>query len=68
MKYKIPRSVLVIVYTKDLQTLLLERKNHPGFWQSVTGSQELGETFIETAQRELEEETGIKVDKNQLVD
>ena len=40
--------------------LLLERADFPGFWQSVTGSQEAGETLAETARRELHEETGIE--------
>ena len=39
--------------------LLIERADAPGFWQSVTGSQEPGETLVETASRELLEETGI---------
>jgi dATP pyrophosphohydrolase len=38
---------------------LLERADYPGYWQSVTGSQEEGETLNETAIRELREETGI---------
>jgi dihydroneopterin triphosphate diphosphatase len=59
MDYKIPVSVLVLVHTADLQVLLLERADHPGFWQSVTGSQDAGETLLQTAQRELAEETGI---------
>jgi dihydroneopterin triphosphate diphosphatase len=59
MNYKIPVSVLVLVHTADLQVLLLERADHPGFWQSVTGSQNAGETLLQTAQRELAEETGI---------
>ena len=59
MKYKIPVSVLVMVYTPDLRVLLLERADRPGFWQSVTGSQERGETLEETAIRELNEETGV---------
>ena len=59
MKYKIPVSVLVMVYTPDLRVLLLERADRPGFWQSVTGSQEPGETLEETAIRELKEETGL---------
>ncbi len=59
MKYKIPVSVLVVVYTPDLQVLLLERADKSGFWQSVTGSQEPGETLDETAIRELREETGL---------
>jgi len=58
---KKPVSVLVLIHTADLQVLLLERTGHPGFWQSVTGSQEDGESLIETAAREVEEETGIRV-------
>ena len=57
--YKIPISVLVVIYTPDLQVLLLERADAPGFWQSVTGSQNEGETLFETAQREVREETGL---------
>ncbi len=56
---KIPISVLVVVHTRDLRVLLVERADHPGYWQSVTGSQERGETLVETAARELAEETGI---------
>jgi dATP pyrophosphohydrolase len=56
---KQPVSVLVVIHTPDLQILLLERASHPGYWQSVTGSQETGESLIETALREVSEETGI---------
>lgn len=56
---KRPVSVLVVIHTPDRQVLLLERASHPGYWQSVTGSQEDGETLLETARREVEEETGI---------
>lgn len=58
--FKRPVSVLVVIHTPALDVLLLERASHPGFWQSVTGSQEGEETLIETARREVEEETGIK--------
>ena len=57
--HKIPVSILVVVYTPELEVLLLERADHPGFWQSVTGSQDEGETLEQTAARELAEETGI---------
>lgn len=68
MNYKIPVSVLVLVHTVDLQVLLLERADRPGFWQSVTGSQHEGEELLQTAQRELAEETGITVTPGALVD
>jgi dATP pyrophosphohydrolase len=57
--HKIPVSVLVVIYTADGQVLLMERADAPGFWQSVTGSQDAGETLIETAIREVREETGL---------
>src|SRR5450432_1976289 len=56
---KIPVSTLVLVHTPDLRVLLLERADFPGYWQSVTGSQEPGEALRDTATRELREETGI---------
>ncbi|UJP04924.1 MAG: dihydroneopterin triphosphate diphosphatase [Nitrosomonas sp.] len=66
--YKIPISVLVVVHTADLQVLLLERADHPGYWQSVTGSQEPGETLYQTALREVAEETGIDAVDHVLID
>jgi dihydroneopterin triphosphate diphosphatase len=68
MTYKIPVSVLVVVHTPELQVLLLERADRPGFWQSVTGSQQEGETLAETALRELKEETGIDATRHPLTD
>ena len=59
MSHKIPVSALVLVHTPDLRVLLLERADYPGYWQSVTGSQEPGEALRVTATRELNEETGI---------
>ena len=66
--YKIPVSVLVVIHTADLQVLLLERADHPGYWQSVTGSQDSGETLIQTATREVFEETGLNVADYALTD
>ncbi len=68
MPYKIPVSTLVVVYTPALEVLLLERADHPGFWQSVTGSQEPGETLRETAIREVTEETGIDAARHELTE
>lgn len=66
--YKIPVSVLVVIYTPDLQVLLLERADHPGYWQSVTGSQDPGESLQQTAQREITEETGLDANQFSLID
>jgi dATP pyrophosphohydrolase len=58
--YKIPESVLVVIHTADLQVLLIERADKPGFWQSVTGSKDhADEPLRDTAVREVQEETGI---------
>ncbi len=65
---KIPVSVLVVIHTADLRVLLLERADHPGWWQSVTGSQEAGETLIDTAVREVREETGLAIRADGLRD
>ncbi|OCQ22160.1 dihydroneopterin triphosphate diphosphatase [Pseudoalteromonas luteoviolacea] len=54
-----PASVLVVIYNENRQFLLLQRKDDCEFWQSVTGGIDLGESSIETAYRELKEETGI---------
>ncbi len=60
--HKIPQSVLVVIYTADLQVLLIERADRPSFWQSVTGSLDaLDEPLQQTAVREVFEETGIAV-------
>ncbi|MEP7329666.1 MAG: dihydroneopterin triphosphate diphosphatase [Betaproteobacteria bacterium] len=59
MNFKIPISALVVVYTIDLRVLLIERADFPDHWQSVTGSQDPGESLLATATRELREETGI---------
>lgn len=66
--YKQPISVLVVIYTGDLDVLLMERADHPGYWQSVTGSCELGETLQEAALREVLEETGLDARQYALSD
>ena len=58
--FKIPESVLVVIYTPALEVLLIERADAPGFWQSVTGSKDhVDEPLALTAAREVMEETGI---------
>jgi dATP pyrophosphohydrolase len=58
--FKIPQSVLVVIYTAGLDVLLIKRADAGDFWQSVTGSKDaLVEEFLETALREVQEETGM---------
>src|SRR5262245_13018799 len=60
MHYKVPESVLVVIHTPALEVLLLERTDHPGFWQSVTGSRaSTDEPLAQTCAREVQEETGL---------
>lgn len=66
--YKIPISVLVVIHTPDLDVLLMERADAPGLWQSVTGSQDPGESLEQTARREVREETGLDSARFQLSD
>lgn len=70
MNYKRPVSVLVVIHSPlpHCDILLLERAAHPGYWQSVTGSQEGDESLLHTAVREVAEETGIVVSPADLVD
>ncbi len=58
--YKIPESVLVVIYTPSLDVLLIRRADPTDYWQSVTGSKDtLEEPYLQTAFREVHEETGI---------
>jgi dATP pyrophosphohydrolase len=66
--HKIPVSVLVVIHTADGQVLLMERADAPGLWQSVTGSQDAGETLTQTAIREVREETGLDAGQFALTD
>lgn len=65
---KIPVSTLVVIHSRALDVLLLERADRPGYWQSVTGSQDAGETLRETAVREVAEETGLDAARFELSD
>lgn len=62
--FKIPLSVLVVIYTPNLDVLLIRRADAleagETFWQSVTGSKDTTvEAWATTAAREVLEETGI---------
>ncbi|EIC20243.1 dihydroneopterin triphosphate diphosphatase [Thiorhodovibrio frisius] len=66
-KFKRPASVLVVVFTRAGEFLLMQRTNPSNFWQSVTGSLRPGESPRQAAVRELEEETGL-LGSAQLID
>ena len=63
-----PVSILVVLHDGNGNILLIERADRAGFWQSVTGSIEAGETLAQTARREVQEETGITLSDGQLHD
>lgn len=48
-----------MAFTPSREALLIERADFAGFWQSVTGSQEDDESWVDTARREFMEETGF---------
>ncbi|QIU92263.1 dihydroneopterin triphosphate diphosphatase [Yokenella regensburgei] len=60
--YKRPVSILVVIYAQDTKrVLMLQRRDDPEFWQSVTGSLEEGESASFAAAREVKEEVAIDV-------
>jgi dATP pyrophosphohydrolase len=71
VRYKQPRSIQVVIFAKSARErhyLLLRRvASHGGFWQSVTGSLEGGETHGHAAVREVLEETGISSREEELI-
>ncbi|OCG04658.1 dihydroneopterin triphosphate diphosphatase [Gilliamella sp. wkB112] len=65
--FKKPESVLVVIYCQTtMRCLMLQRIDDPNFWQSVTGSMEDNERPYDTAVREIFEETGIDIIKQDL--
>lgn len=65
MVEKISSMAIVIANTNDGQKVLL--LNNGGEWVFPKGHIESGETYLETAIRELREESGVCVDKCQSV-
>lgn len=65
--FKRPESVLVVLYNQYNEVLVLQRDDDPFFWQSVTGSLEDNESPIQTALREVGEETGIDLSVSPLL-
>ena len=71
MQFKQPRSIQVVIFADtpaERRYLLLRRiASQGGFWQSVTGSLEEGETHASAAVREVLEETGICSTEEELI-
>lgn len=51
---------VIPIYRRNNETLFLVIQHNAGHWAFPKGRAEKGETHIETARRELREETGIK--------
>ncbi|MFA3790533.1 dihydroneopterin triphosphate diphosphatase [Aliiglaciecola sp. SL4] len=66
MAFKRPESALVVIFDAAANVLVMQRQDDPNFWQSVTGTLEPGELPLQTAIREVEEETGINIALNKL--
>lgn len=60
--YDNPLPVVSTILVQDRRVLLVKRKNKPyrGKWCLPSGFAEIGESIVEAAIRELEEETGIQ--------
>ncbi len=69
-KQQYPRVGVGVVVFKDDEVLLVQRGQEPnkGSWSIPGGKQELGEILVETAHREVWEETGIRIDQPQLLE
>ncbi|MCW8091479.1 dihydroneopterin triphosphate diphosphatase [Alteromonas sp. ASW11-130] len=65
MSFKRPESALVVLYDQHYRVLILQREDDPNFWQSVTGTLEHNEKPIQTAYREVWEETGLCLSPSQ---
>ena len=61
MGFKRPESALVVIYDEEGKVLVMQRNDDPDFWQSVTGTMESDEVPIQTAAREVKEETSINI-------
>jgi 8-oxo-dGTP diphosphatase len=59
-----PKSAVILVLENEGKLLVQERLKHPyyGFWGFPGGKIRWGETIMEAAARELEEETGLSAD------
>ena len=55
-----------VLITNEKDQVLLQRRSDTGEWCIPGGAMELGESYLETAEREIFEEVGIKVENLKL--
>lgn len=55
-----------VLITNENDQVLLQKRSDTGQWCIPGGAMELGESYLETAQREIYEEVGIKVENLKL--
>ncbi len=55
-----------IVVKNGEGAILLQKRTDSGKWSTIGGAMEPGESFEETAHRELFEETGLKIEKMEM--
>ena len=60
-------GIVAVVRRADRHVLAFERADAPGQWQLPQGGMERGETPVQAAWRELEEETGLTASDVELV-
>ena len=53
MQLKRAESVLLVIRDEHKQVLIMQRDDDANFWQSVTGTIEMGEIPLNAAYREL---------------
>ena len=59
---------IVFLNTLNKKILMVHPTNQLDYWDFPKGRQEIGETVFQTAIREVEEETGIIVKQNEMID
>jgi 8-oxo-dGTP pyrophosphatase MutT (NUDIX family) len=73
LKYKrVRKDGIVAVIIHSRKVLLLKRRNipvilNPGIWTFLSGGRSRGERYLDTAYREIKEETGIGRDSLRLL-
>ena len=65
----LPVVAVGVVVIRDNRVLLIRRRNPPlaGTWSLPGGRQEFGESFVETARREVREETGLIIEPQGII-